>query len=165
MLGELTISGDVTTVILTAAWSGYLSHDAEPMLIDNALATENQTAIQTGLQRTVSRLEGAGKRVVILYDLPYPGFNVPWQLALSQSFGRTVPKISAPSTISSMDLLLQHIQGGVRHRLSPTVCDTDHCNSEMNGTVIYVDGAHISSTAARTLFGPALLPIIFPDGK
>ena len=165
LLGELVNSGDVATVILTGNWATYLSDDSEPMMIDDAFASNNQIAVRAGLQRTVSRLEGAGKRVVILYDLPNPGFNVPWHLALSKSFGRTVPQISAPSAISSMGLLLQQIQGGVRHRLSPTVCDTDRCNSEMNGTVIYVDGGHISSSAAKTLFGPALTPIIFPGGR
>lgn len=160
ILTALTNSPSITTVVLTANWSYYLSKAGEPMMVGGARAPDKQAALGAGLQRSISSLEGAGKRVVILYDLPTPGFDVPWQLALAATFRSHVPNIDVPAE-TDMDHLLTTIKGGERYKLSPAVCDTVRCYPEINGTVVYTDGGHVSATAAETLFGPPLSAILF----
>jgi hypothetical protein len=130
----------VSTIILSAFWSSYAFEKGD-------------------LEAVIRRLPN--KRLVVLDDLPIPGFNVPWAVALH----KRVSTISPPQPIAALDLsdLYPNVYA---IRLEDAFCSEDKCPIQIGGHLLYADADHVSEYAARKILGPYLenkLRRLWPD--
>lgn len=133
----------LSTVILIANWSVYL--DLAP------------SALKTTLSAQVTELRRAGKRVVILADLPLPGFDVPWLTVSSLYYGRPAP-VSRGMPVPTEALRKIADENEARFiPLYPPFCDARKCHVVYKGTLLFIDGNHVSNAANERLIAPYLL--------
>jgi len=149
---------EVTVVVLAGAWPAYkrLVDDANRELSD----ANTRLVLRTGLERTVADLERAGKKVIVMGDVPDIGVDVPTCIARSGMFmGRSricdaeasvVAKALGYSNATIAEIAAA--RGDVCTFLPETVlCDAGRCASAINGTILYYDNQHLSSAGALYL--------------
>ena len=115
------------------------------------------SALETGLERTVTALKEAGKSVVLVYPIPEVGYDVPTTLAQIEASGR-----SASEFVRSVDLywarqrsvseILDRIGDGEKiTRIYPhsLLCDDTECLTFAQGTPLYRDDDHLSVAGAE----------------
>ena len=140
---KLALERDVQWVVLAASWAKY-STDPQfgPCLAD-----------------TVSQLVGAGRRVVLVRDVPIHSTYVPRQLVRAQATGRDVQRVGFPVEEHRMvnqnaAPWLDRLAGPSVIVLDPTPYLTDQsglCRAELNGFAMYRDEEHLSAEGARRL--------------
>ena len=131
----------LSTVILSAYWASY-------------------SFKRSDLEALVKLLPN--KTIVLLEDVPIPGFDVPWSAALR---GKDIPEISPAQPLPALDL------GGAYPnvhtiQLEDAFCSGKTCPIEVGGHLLYSDSNHLSDYAARELIGPYLknaLRPLWPD--
>lgn len=133
----------LSTVILIANWSVYL--DLAP------------SALKTTLSAQVAELKRAGKEVIILADLPLPGFDVPWLTASSLYYGRPMPASRGLPVPTEGLWKIANENKARLIPLYPPFCDTRKCRVVDKGSLLFIDGNHVSNTANEKLIAPYLL--------
>jgi hypothetical protein len=133
-LVEDRLIGDprIRTVILAANWQPYLNLDHLRMV--------------DSLRDTLVRLHSAGKVVVILADLPSPGYDTPWANAMAEYLGRAPPPAAQPQANSEIGSLAR--ESGARViPLFPPFCPGGRCMNTSGGHMLFLDSGHLTSAA------------------
>jgi peptidoglycan/LPS O-acetylase OafA/YrhL len=135
-------------------------HDVDlDLVITSSISREySGDAVVEGYERAWEALADAGKRVVVLADVPRMGLgDIPTCVALSDS--RDDPCVSDRELALGSDPLLIAAArvsdariGAVN--LTEYFCDDKYCHSVIGGIVAYGDASHITSIFARTLSEP-----------
>lgn len=121
----------IKTIIMTAFWAKYAIGDED-------------------LRTVVSA--APGKEIVILDDLPTPGFDVPWVLGLKGGISKPISPPDEPAAFKSA-----RTWPNVRViRLSEALCDESSCAPTRDGKALYSDGNHVSQYAAEVVLAPFL---------
>ena len=143
VLARLIREESVDTIVLVAFWQNYLDRSPARLL--------------ASLTNTASTLRGAGKKVVVLANLPIPGHDVPWVSALAEARGYPAPMPLARPPVDSRlsDLALR--SGMTLIDLSDAFCREMVCPVEQQGMLLFVDGNHVSNGANVTRIAPYLL--------
>jgi len=139
--GQLLSDRQIHTIVLVAYWQNYLAQDA---------------AFLDRLAITLDRLRGAGKQVVLLVDLPAPGYDVPLATALAAQFGRPLDTSHSPP---NLDPRLASVAAGAGARtisLSPILCPGGQCRTIDAGRPLYFDDNHVTRFANLRLVAPGL---------
>lgn len=133
---RLAKDGSIDLVVLSASWPIYA---ADPDFVP-------------ALRSTIRQLRLMGKRVVVLTDIPLPGFNVPWTLALSLHAAA-----KPPAVLPTEDFAKQlDGAGAILLSLSRALCAAE-CPLLLNGESVFSDTNHLSDRAALTLVAPFLV--------
>ena len=132
----------VELVVLAAAWSHY----AEERGFDEAMAA------------TVTRLRGTGSRVLVVEDVPTPGFAVPRIVALTVAHGGDVSQLTTRFEDHQRRNAAAKPAMGRAIAAGATVVDPAPAFVNAGGDymvadadVLYADGDHLSSAGARRL--------------
>ncbi|HEX8444320.1 MAG TPA: acyltransferase family protein [Allosphingosinicella sp.] len=133
----------IKTVILSAYWQNYLDRAPGELL--------------AAVGRTAHELKQGGKEVVVLANLPVPGYNVPWVTALASHRGHTPPPPHRQPRVDPR-LAGMIVRSGARLiDMSRPFCRSDRCDVQERGTPLFFDGNHVSQTGNRTRIAPYLL--------
>ena len=145
--------------------------EADPNMTD----ADRFAAIDSLLRDAIQKITASGKRVVLLFPLPDPGFNVPDRMARKLWQTGTVPAtVSIPLSVFqaySADTLAifdsaANQPGVTRLDLGPLFCDpATGCDAVRDGRPLYFDANHLSlagsalvvpplADAVRTALGP-----------
>ena len=130
------------TVVLIANWQAYLDRNPEGLL--------------TPLDRTLERLRNAGKRVVLLANLPAPGFDAPWVAAMSHYYARPRPESRLATPIDSRLSKIAQRNGAEIVNMSVPFCTTGRCPIDRDGRLLFIDANHVSNSANQALVAPYL---------
>jgi peptidoglycan/LPS O-acetylase OafA/YrhL len=126
-----------------------------------------QPVLESGMKETVSRLEAAGKQVVLIYPTPKPKAEIPKSLAMFEWRGRN----PADFKIDVADFehergpavhLLDALDLGskvVRVRPADVLCDPTGCKTYDAGKALYFDSVHLSLAGVRYVL-PLLAPYL-----
>ena len=162
---------DVETVVLAARWAVYTElsrfgrEDPGPVvrLIDrerrSSADTSSRLAFVHGLERTVRALRAAGKKVVVLGQVPEIGTNVPNCLA------RNYLPLSPPSECSvEAERVRQRLDfsnttiarlderpGVCTFLPSEALCTATSCRTTADNVILYKDDDHLSVAGAKRL--------------
>lgn len=117
-----------------------------------------------GLERLTARLTAVGIRVLVLHDVPSPGFHVP--LCLERAASRPVKTGMAACTFGSPGAasvreqvltteraLASRMAGAIHANLNDALCVGSQCLVDHEGTVRYSDAEHLTATFSRQLSG------------
>ena len=118
-----------------------------------------------GLRDTLRRLTSAGKRVVLMMDIPEPGFDARECLGRPLSITKRVKDVCAvPSAVHElrtreyrhiMTAAAKDYPGVVVFEADKLFCDENWCWAKMDGQLLYRDGDHLtlegSNLVAREL--------------
>jgi peptidoglycan/LPS O-acetylase OafA/YrhL len=117
-----------------------------------------------GLERLTARLVAAGIRVLVLHDVPNPGFHVP--LCLERAAARslqagTVACSFRPAgsdavrqqVMTTEQALASRLAGAFHANLNDALCTSSQCLVDHEGTVRYSDAEHLTATFSRQLAG------------
>ncbi|HEY1605325.1 MAG TPA: acyltransferase family protein [Allosphingosinicella sp.] len=146
---RLLQDGSIRTVILIAYWQSYLSRDADALL--------------ASVGQTLMRLRRAGKRIVVLADLPVPGFDVPWVTPMDRYYGRPLPVSGARPGADARLTAMARRMGTSVISLAPAFCQAARCQIEENDNLLFIDRNHLSKFGnhvlapyleSKTLFDP-----------
>lgn len=156
-LEALAAATDIDTVILNAYWPNYLAPE-NALVTSEGVSRSSFATMRGGLEAVVARLATADKRVVVLFGLPAPGFNLPWQRATALAFGQEERPIPPP--LSQVTDLMSGLDAALID-LAPGLCDSVGCRDEVDGWGTFVDANHISEVAAQQLVLPVLSDRVF----
>ncbi|MDD2769531.1 MAG: acyltransferase family protein, partial [Methylococcus sp.] len=178
VLSAAVNDSDIRTVFLIARWAPYIERTrfgaedngpSPPFLIDAAQAEctpENTREVfRRALHNVVDRLTAAGKRVVIVGQLPELGFSVPRcyaKQAVLKTRGLSAlaesgnsPACSAPAPVVAARLLMtDDLIREVSRRDSgvctvfpeQALCTGGYCVPQRDGLTLYVDDDHLSQS-------------------
>jgi hypothetical protein len=129
--------------------------------------------VAVALDSTVGALTALGIRVVLVMDVPEPGYDVPLSLARAALRGRapqvnpTRASVDARQELARQILQRVAIKRGA-HLVDPTpaFCDRDFCQVEVGGVSLYTDADHLTRSAALDLthlFDDSFAPEISGD--
>jgi peptidoglycan/LPS O-acetylase OafA/YrhL len=145
VLGYLTASRDIGTVFLSSRYA--------------AGTAAEQAALGAGLGRAVAALEGAGKRVVLIYPTPRPPTVIPNALARYRLSGRDPASLTIDEAAFEHDMAgalaaLDGVDPGgpvIRVKPTDTLCDGTACQTYADGAALYFDDIHLSLAGARKI--------------
>jgi hypothetical protein len=133
-----------------------------------AVSTDRSAPVTAGLDATLASLKAGGRRVVLVMDVPEPGYDVPLTLARAALHGtdaRVNPSRAAVEARQRLTRdLLQSIaarHGGLIVDPLPAFCDATTCRVAQDSVSRYMDADHLTRRAARDLaplFGPLFAP-------
>jgi hypothetical protein len=168
---KLALRKEIKDVILVARWAYYdqgdgYGPDANEMrhLIDLDPPVIPDSSQHAGfarvLERTVLTLLKAGKKVIIVAPVPEPGFDVPEVMARDALYGAGERQTLATADYRARDafVLLElrklHEKYGVAI-IDPavTLCPSDTCALQREGSPLYADHHHLSVFGARQISG------------
>lgn len=164
--GALKIIQDlrVPLVFLIARWPREVlggENGNEGPFYDPAAAqpTLDRTAqVSTALDATLRRLAAPGRQVVLVMDVPEPGYDVPTALARAALQGIDARVNPARRTVEARQRLAREalLAAAARHGSLivdplPAFCDDALCHVERRGVSRYVDADHLTRRAAREL--------------
>ena len=141
--------------------------DLETVFLIGATAYQELESIAAGYEMTVDALTRSGKRVVLIYPFPRPGFDVPHALARLMDAGGEPRALAMPfaryleeagPVLATFDRLVASGRAGAL-KPSERLCDGVTCAVEAGGDALYFDNSHLSVAGARylsPLLGPAL---------
>lgn len=177
---------DVQLVVLSARWplsvegTRFRQEAGDEVLLDwiggpraQPDHVDNAVLVELGLRETVAAIVATGRDVVILGPVPEVGVDVPAKtarsalLGLSQSVDLSRAAHDARSGRTEEILVrLADETDGVRYLpLADLFCDQTQCSvHDGQGTPLYVDDDHITSTTAVNLVSPRLERIWLEDG-
>ena len=148
---------DPAIKVVVLAHNPVCSYQDARDLTDPAV-TDYREALARGLDRTLSRLVGAGKSVVILFDNPHVDFD-PKMCALRPvvltdhrcSFPRwAVDQNRAFSNYRAMvDRVVQGYPQVRTIDLADAFCDSSNCRVDRGGQVLYHDHEHLNRLGSR----------------
>ncbi len=185
MVEFLSTPSDIDVVIMHAYWNSYIQKedyanglgdivndaffayptDASPSMPQ----AERLDAINDRLKDAVTRIAASGKRVILLYPVPDPGFDVPdrmarqlWQTGVMPEMpGIPLPAFESYSA-ETFELLDKSaaIDGAVGLDLTSLFCDaTTGCAVARDSIPLYFDSNHLS-LAGSALVTPALVDAV-----
>jgi hypothetical protein len=127
---------------------------------------ENLAVFARSLRRTIRALRGAGKRVVLIGEVPVPGWDVPTVLALARRNGAKAPAPLSEEVVirrqSDAVRILSQVgkeEGAFYLSLREALCG-ERCRVSLNGSPLYYDDAHISVAGARQVVGPYIKSVL-----
>ena len=119
----------------------------------NILGYENsRPLLQDGLKRTYQELEATtGARVVVLADTPTSPKNVPTCLSAGNGTGCDFAPTPEPER---MDVQAARQVPGVEvFDIVPVICPDGECRAVNRGTILMLDGSHLTAAFVRTTQG------------
>lgn len=134
----------ITTIVLAGYWSHYYTQP-------------NVETFEANLKRVLLELTDKGYRVVVIGQVPEPGWNVPSILARSLWYGNPLPK---PTTRQQhMDklerfhaMIEKEYSGQVKLiNVANSLCPEEACIIESEGNSLYRDGHHLSKAGSEFL--------------
>ncbi len=155
VLDRIRSDAGIRTVVLAARSSQYRY---------GADAAADLATAKQGYRDVISTLLDAGKRVVVLGEVPQTGrtevdrVDVPTCLADNASTVDpcSIPRATALATRILPDVVSSVERDGVRFvDTSEYFCDDTTCYAMIGGVAVYFDGSHLTDTYAETL-GPYL---------
>jgi len=165
VLELISITPEIETVILAARWAlstkgtRYKNESGSPVqLVDIESPSSNDLSnvklFEIGLIRTIEKLRGLGKKVVLVNPVPEVGYDVPSALVITNITGREINAVIAPTTEEYRERTAEvaSIFHEIKERHSIEVvtpeiylCDTSHCRVVINGVALYRDDDHLST--------------------
>jgi peptidoglycan/LPS O-acetylase OafA/YrhL len=174
---------EIKTVFLAARWAYYSSGQgyildntpSKKLFVNNRSGDEAIPELKRGLEYTLSKLNSAGKKVVIIHSIPELGFD-PAECVVANDFF-TIRHQRRPCGIPRVDFVKR--QSSYKAwvddvlRLHPEVtefdpaeilCKNGFCYAMRDAHVFYSDSHHLNTTGSRYLMQHFPGPLS-PDGK
>lgn len=119
---------------------------------------DRSAQVSAALDATLTRLAAPGRRVVLVMDVPEPGYDVPLALARAAWQGIAARVNPARRAVEARQRLARQVllTAAARHGALiidplPAFCDDALCHVERRGVSRYVDADHLTRRAAREL--------------
>lgn len=165
----------VKQVVILARWEahfqGWFQANPPPSTYcDEEGCTTDRTAaglkVENALVRTVLRLHDAGKSVLVVGPIPFPGFNVPQAFKLARLFGKEIPSVdaSSPTFFETVDRI-KALRARAPFRLvlpHEVLCEKRFCQLVVGEDPVYYDDNHLSLPGARFVWHQFGKEIITP---
>jgi peptidoglycan/LPS O-acetylase OafA/YrhL len=187
-LADYAANANIHVVVLAARWAWYAQtrdfvfdrHTAQLISRANAplAPAESQAAMLEGLTRTVNALQAAGKRVVLLDQVPELGFDPAACLTRRELFSGWIEwppcSVSAQTAALRMEPSSRVLRDVARATGSQYVgttgafCDAGRCEALRNQALRYSDDNHVSPEGADVLaqlIGPRLAAVVGDANK
>jgi peptidoglycan/LPS O-acetylase OafA/YrhL/lysophospholipase L1-like esterase len=158
---ELKKSG-LQGVVISARWQMYLrqrsiavSENQGTAFSDPHKLAQAREAMQMSFDETLTSLERAGVRVLVLPPNPETIYSPPHCIGLGRGAHCNVPREVSEAFVRDATTALAEVVA--RHpntrlaQLMDFFCNAETCYVMHNGTILYTDENHISATAARDL--------------
>jgi hypothetical protein len=140
--------------------------EASPDMAD----ADRFSAIEAQLHDAIQRITASGKRVILLYPLPDPGFDVPDRMARRLWQTGSVPDTVAiplpvfqsysADTLAIFDSAADQ-PGVLRLDLSPVLCaPTTGCDAVRDGVPLFFDANHLSLAGSALVVPPLAAAVL-----
>lgn len=167
-----------STVVIDARWTAYLVNSEGPQLTETVSLSyylraagesnrESRSSVEkilSRLQVTIDDLEEHGHRIVLVYPIPEPQFNVPdallreylmsgarWPLPKPVELDAKEQRELAETATQTLDRL---VMDGYRFRPYDSLCAlriTDKCSLHSDTEIYFYDTNHLSSSGANLI--------------
>lgn len=173
MLAYLEKTPSIKVVVISSPFRQYLTsfdgkHHWRTLGLADGIFVVKEVGIETAVSamaETIQRIRKMGKQVVLVAPPPAAGFNTGTCVERKDQGKWVVGAPTADCTIPLGDYrrfyartleFLQRVQNETAVTLisfDPILCDERSCASELDGTLIYVDGGHLTHEASSLLAG------------
>ena len=133
-----------------------------------AVSTDRSAPVAAALDATLASLRSPARRVVLVMDVPEPGYDVPLALARAALHGTDARVNPSRSSVEARQALTRDLLQSIAARHGslivdplPAFCDAATCRVEQDGVSRYVDADHLTQGAARGL-APLFRPLFEP---
>ena len=149
-------------IVISARWPMYLrqrtlavSQTQATAFSDSQKLAEARTEMQSRFDETLTALESAGLRVLVIAPNPETVYSPPLCIGLRRGAHCDLPREVSETfvrgaTTALADVVARHPNTRLA-QLMDFFCDVETCYVTRNGTILYTDENHISATAARDL--------------
>ncbi|MFA1624390.1 acyltransferase family protein [Rhizobium mongolense] len=151
-------------VFLVAYWPKYVHRSELPnqgIFFDPNIAPPVEDwsgPVRNSLEETITRLDAAGTKSVLVLDVPEMGVPVPEALARAVTTSRSEDIAPSRDYTDQRQSLARMVLNDVAKRKNaylvdplPKLCDATRCHAIINDTVMYKDADHLSASGARIL--------------
>lgn len=163
----------ISTVIIAGFWQSGLMEGKAPWLSESTPKLRPEQALQQGLEETIIRLQQAGKRVIVLGDIPVMNFTPVKRVmrCFSRIFAYANPQTPGiceftgydgiePDNASSLLSTVTLQQNAVFASLQEALCDGESCRFAESTHIYYKDTQHLTRYGADKVLKNTLIPII-----
>ncbi len=171
ILDEIAARPELGTVVLVSRWAFYaegrrFGHELGPPVYIRDGETgrvsfaENGRVLGRGLARTVAALEGMGRRVIVVGQVPENEFELAVEVGRARWLGRAVEFAPSREAYEARQAQVRRLLAaeGVEV-LELGLCAEARCPVVREGVPLYRDSNHLTATYAREL-GPLVAPVI-----
>ncbi len=169
VLSFLVGNSQISTVVLHARWALSVEgtrYGAESgpnyELVDTLSSkpsTNNANVVDVALNRTISQLLAAGKKVVLIAGVPEVGVSVPRVMENNLFWGKKRDIRPSFDNFSVRQASTNRILQTISERFpevqliypSSVLCDDEYCAIALNGHPLYFDDDHLSDLGAKLL--------------
>ena len=171
VLKLISVTPEIETVILAARWAlatkgtRYKQESGSPVQLidlDSPIpdSLSNVELFEIGLMRTIEKLHGLGKKVVLVNPVPEVGYDVAYALMVTNVTGQDLTAIIAPTIEEYRERTEEvgAIFGKIINRLpiklvTPDIflCDKSYCKVDVGGVALYRDDDHLSTFGSEYL--------------
>lgn len=130
--------------------------------------TDRSVPVAAALDATLASLRAPGRRVVLVMDVPEPGYDVPLALARAALHGTDVRVNPSRAAVEARQSLTRDLFQSIAARHGSRIvdplsafCDAATCRVEQGGVSRYTDADHLTRRAARDL-APLFDPLFGP---
>lgn len=162
----------VSTVILASRWANLASAERSPA--DGKPSKKLYDSENNGvpidlfraLERTVSRINSRGAKVVIVGPVPEIEFDVPKSMVRAINLGQGLPRVTRSAFDARQPLVLEAMK---MIELMPKVsviyphfrlCDANECRVAVNNQPLYRDDDHLSEEGVKLIVSPILQAVL-----
>jgi peptidoglycan/LPS O-acetylase OafA/YrhL len=172
VLGYLAAHDEIRTVIMAARWTFIVNGDYDKREESYALKlidlqamgpddADNASVFESGLRRTIERLQDLGKNVVLVGPVPEIGYDVPSATFVALKTNRDVDALISP-TVSEyeerntkvtaiFDALQDNMTVSAIVYPSEYLCDLGYCRVAIDNAPLYRDDNHLSTSGSKFL--------------
>ncbi len=162
---------EIRRLIVVARWSiyamgeRYLDEDGDPVYIRDAHTEaisleENRAVFSRAVDRTLKRLAGLGRSIVLVEQVPETEFDIPLAAARASILDRNIELRPAVAEYEQRNAFVNGEFGAaaktiglIKIRPQDSLCGDAYCSVRRNGIPIYSDSSHLTASFARSLAG------------
>lgn len=136
-----------------------LSNSLLSLGFDDLAIADRRRQWLAGLEGVLTHLSGTGARVVVIRDVPLPGFDVPRCLARQAKRGSSgsgpcmfLPDLGPHAPLAMAERrLVETFPNAIYVDLAGRICPDSPCQTERNGVVLFSDSHHLTATFSSLL--------------
>lgn len=175
---QRALRDDIDTVIMTEYWPAHMKGTSFPVAVEEFAPEDSKheknleamriATFARNLEQTVKKLSVAGKRVILIMDVPEAGWPVPERLAIARRWGWRPPDQPSREAYLQRQVDFFAMAARMRDRYGAELvfphtllCATGTCILWRGDTPYYYDDNHLSDEGAHMLM-PLFLKIFKP---
>ena len=166
-LNYISSHSTLTHVVLSSPFHQYMNFENGQMLTPNGLVQSSYERLLEGLANSIEKIKQLGLTPIVISPPPKSGFNIKdcldrkYSSALLLRNGCNVEMQEYQAHQQTVNQLLSQIESKAKVIwLDKLMCNQQYCETDVEGTYLYIDSGHLSAKGSQKILGQLDLTIL-----